>query len=169
MQGPPHLLPSLLCWLLDKWVSSQISIYPSKLLIVPLVWTVPEEPPHILLRASNTCTHLYPNPSLNRNLTYTWQWASWQQIFCPLLTCWQVASRSIFFFLTSCETREDIHYHTCVLDTLQICQDDRVLYLFTATPASKHSNRTENTGAHSRTRSWCCHVAGHSRDVLEMN
>ena len=74
-----------------------------------------------------------------------------------------------FFFLTSCETREDIHYHTCVLDTLQICQDDRVLYLFTATPASKHSNRTENTGAHSRTRSWCCHVAGHSRDVLEMN
>ena len=74
-----------------------------------------------------------------------------------------------FFFLTSCETREDLYYHTCLLDTLQICQEDRVLYLFTATPVSKHSKRTQNAGAHGRTRSGCCHMAGHSRDVLEMN
>ena len=85
---------------------------PFKTALVPLVWTVPEEPPHILLTTSNTCTHLYPTPSLNRSLTYTWQWASWRQIFSPLLTCWQVVSTSNFGFVFWQAVKQEKTYTT---------------------------------------------------------
>lgn len=169
-QGPPRLLSSLLCWLLDKWVSSQISIYPSKLLIVPLVWTVPEEPPHILLTASNTCTHLYPT------LHWTGVWLILDNEhpddkYFPLYSRvdkWSQQVILVLFFDKLWNKRRL---------TLPHLPDGHTPHLSRwQSSAPAHGDSSQQTQQQNRKRGHpqpcsprCYHVDGHSRDVLEMN